>query len=542
MIFIQDATLRDGEQGIGVAFTTEDRLKIIDALAALGVSSVETGYFDPALSLLNSALLKSPHISLLTAFSGCCRVGEKAETNPVLSALSESGYKRAAIFGKTSVSQVRDVLRCSSEENLRIIGDTVSFLVKSGLHVSFDSEHFFDGFAEDPDYALKVIKTAHDAGAAEIILCDTGGGTLPEQIDEGVRAAIDSLPDALIGIHCHNDSGLAVACSAAAVKAGAKTVQGTISGIGERCGNANLNTLIPLLQLKYGFDCLPPENLRLLTPTARYINEIANRRFDESEPFVGGFAFRHKAGTHIDATVKAPGSFEHIDPADVGNSSGIVISSLSGRAAVAAKASALTGTAVDKSDGRVIEATKRIKELESAGYVFDAADASLSLVIMEAFGERRRFFDIVRYQVLINEGSESGSVILDPQTISQSSCDSEIYRYNNACSAIVKVRVGDVYAVTADEGNGPVNAFDLALRKALTQFYPQIAEMRLTDYKVRVLDSSTATACAVRVLVESTDGRSSFRTVGVSPDVVDATSRAISDSIEYFLMNREKER
>ncbi|MBQ7719275.1 MAG: citramalate synthase [Clostridia bacterium] len=546
-IIIEDTTLRDGEQGVGIAFTAEDRVHVITELDELGVGAVETGYYSPDEPELNSRLLSMPCRDKLTAFCGTCRPGERADGDPTLVSLAQSGYRRAALFGKTMKTMVSAVLRAEPEENLRMIRESVKFLSSAGVRVTFDAEHIFDAVKTDPDYAFAALRAAADGGAAELMLCDTIGGSLPGEIAEITKMAVKAFPGVIIGIHCHNDAGLAEACVLAAADAGASAVQGTISGIGERCGNANLNTVIPLLQLKRGYECVPPENLPRLTHTARYISEVANLRFDEREPFVGGYAFRHKAGTHIDATIKLPGSFEHIDPAAVGNSRGMVISGLSGRAAIVSRIKALTGAVPDKNDPRVIGAAARIKQLENEGYVFDAADASLTLVLLEALGTRRRFFEVLKYQITITEGSQSGAVLISPELAAEYEADPtrrapEFYENNNACSAVVKVRVGGEYRITADEGNGPVNALDLALRKSLRHFYPEIVGMYLTDYKVRVLTTGAATASGVRVLIESSDGSETWRTVGVSSDVVEASCKALSDSIEYFLMQRQSEK
>lgn len=546
-IIIEDTTLRDGEQGVGIAFTAEDRVHVITELDELGIDVIETGYYSADDTDLNSMLLSLPCRDKLSAFCGTSRPGEKASDDPVLASLASSGYKRAALFGKTMKTMVGAVLRTTPDENLRMIRDSVRFLTESGIRITFDAEHIFDAVKNDPEYAVDALRAAADGGAAELMLCDTVGGSLPDEIAEITKKIAGEFPGITIGIHCHNDAGLAEACVLAAADAGASAVQGTISGIGERCGNANLNTVIPLLQLKKGYSCVPENKISRLTHTARYISEVANLRFDEREPFVGGYAFRHKAGTHIDATIKLPGSFEHIDPSLVGNSRGMVISGLSGRAAIISRIEALTGSEPDKNDPRVIGAAARVKQLENEGYVFDAADASLTLVLLEALGERQRFFDVLKYQITITEGPQSGAVLISPELAAEYEADAtrrapQFYENNNACSAVVKVRVSGEYRITADEGNGPVNALDLALRKSLRHFYPEIGDMYLTDYKVRVLTTGAATASGVRVLIESTDGKTTWRTVGVSSDVVEASCKALSDSLEYFLMNKKSEK
>jgi len=352
-----------------------------------------------------------------------------------------------------------------------------------------------------------------------VVLCDTNGGMLPDVVGL-VTDAVTKKYDR-IGIHCHNDMGMAAACTVSAVLAGACHIQGTVSGVGERCGNANLNTLIPVLQCKLGFDCIG-ERLPLLTPTARLIADAANLSFDESEPFVGGYAFTHKAGTHIDGVKKQPRTFEHIDPASVGNARNIVVSGLSGRAAVIEKMRAcFPDEAFSKEDPRVLKAAALIREKEGAGFDYEDATASLALLLREAAGRRQSFFDLLSLKVIVDEGE----AVREP--------GSEPF----SASAVIKIAVGDREYLTAGEGNGPVNAIDEALRRALTRFYPELSAMRLTDYRVRVLDSR-ATASAVRVAIESTDGKSVWRTVGVSSDVINASWQALRDSVEYMLGTR----
>jgi 2-isopropylmalate synthase len=517
---IYDTTARDGAQSPGVAFTDDDRLKILAALDALGVDLIETGYFTPvAEEQFIARALKVCRPERLSAFIGTRRPNLRPEDDLPIAALAANEIKNVTVFGKCSAFQVSAVLRTTLQENLAMIADTVGYFKKAGKRVIFDAEHFFDGRHEDPDYAFAALKTAVAAGADAAVLCDTNGGMLPDAVAETVAAVKAELPETKIGIHCHNDIGMAVAGEAAAVRAGAAAVSGTFCGIGERCGNADLCTLIPLLQLKLGYNCIAGEKLTSLTRTARYISEVANLAFDESEPFVGGYAFTHKAGTHIDAVIKNPRSFEHISPEAVGNRRSIVVSELCGRAAIVAK----SGMALSKDDPRIIAAAAAIRGRESEGYNYEDAAASLTLVIREAMGTRRRFFELVKFSVNISEGTqiiESGEA---------------------SCEALIKVRVGDSYELTAAEGNGPVNALDGALRKALSRFYPRVETMRLTDYKVRVLNSTVATASTVRVQIETTDGESVWRTVGVSADIIEASRQALCDSYEYLLSEKERD-
>lgn len=517
-IEIFDTTLRDGEQGAGVEFSTDDKLRVIHALDELGVSYIEAGMMtdDPAkhafFASLSGLNLKN---AKLAVFGQTCRTGERASENPALRAIAACDVPAAVLYGKAWSYQVTDVLKTTADENLRMIRDSVSFVKNSGKEVIFDAEHFFDGYAEDPIYAMRVADTAFTAGASRVVLCDTNGGMLPDVI--GMVCAAVTKKYKNIGIHCHNDLGMAVSCSVAAVLSGVTQVQGTISGVGERCGNANLNTIIPILQLKLGFDCIGG-SIRNLSRTARLVNDAANMAFNENEPFVGGYAFTHKAGTHIDGVSKAPRAFEHMIPEAVGNRRNIVVSGLSGRAAVIDKMRAyMPDRDFRKDDEGVIRTAAMIREREAAGYAYEDAGASLALLIDEALERRKRYFNLISLKVIVD---------------SQNSEDM-------GASAVIKISVGGREELTAGEGNGPVNAIDEALRRALTRFYPQIANMRLTDYRVRVLDSK-ATASSVRVSIESTDGVSVWRTVGVSGDVINASWQAMCDAVEYMLRMGER--
>lgn len=512
-IEIFDTTLRDGEQGAGVEFSNADKIRVIHLLDELGVSYIETGMMtdDPAKQTffrsLDSVKTKNARLAV---FAQTCRAGENAGDNPALRAVAQCSLPTAVLYGKAWSYQVTEVLKTTEDENLRMIRDSISFLKNAGKEVIFDAEHFFDGYSDNAAYAMRAVDTAFEAGASRVVLCDTNGGMLPDVIGM-VCAAVTKKHDS-IGIHCHNDLGMAVSCSVSAVLSGVSQVQGTVSGLGERCGNANLDTIIPILQLKLGFDCIG-ENVAALSRTARAVNDAANLTFDENEPFVGGYAFTHKAGTHIDGVKKSPRAFEHISPEAVGNRRNIVVSGLSGRAAVIDKMRAyLPDADFDKGDEEVIRVAAMLREREAAGYAYEDAGASLALLIDEALGKRKRYFKLLGLKVLI---------------------DSE-NRKDMGASAVIKISVGGREELTAGEGNGPVNAIDEALRRALTRFYPQIADMRLTDYRVRVLDSR-ATASAVRVSIESTDGISVWRTVGVSVDVINASWQAMCDAVEYML-------
>lgn len=516
-IQVFDTTLRDGAQGYGISFTERDKLKIIKALDSLSVDSIEIGNYALAedLVLCEKATQLEGLSAELVMFGATRHPDTTCEESRVLCLAAESSIAAVSVFGKAQLSHVHEILRTTPEENLNMIRDTVSFFVKAGKKVYFDAEHFFNGYSDDALYALEVLRTALDAGASGVVLCDTNGDMLPDIIGMVTERVISEFPEATVGIHCHNDLGMAVACTLSGVLAGARQVQVTVSGIGERCGNANLTTVVPLLQLKMGYQVIPEEKLTHLTSVARYVNEVANRAFDESEPFVGGSAFTHKAGMHVDAVYKNPSSFEHIDPAAVGNERNILISSLSGKSAIYAKLQDMF-PAIEKESPAVTKAVDTVKQLEAEGYRFEDAEASLALRLREVVeGEGvNRFFELKNFRVMISESQNE----VEP-----------------LCSAQIKIAVGGTDEITAAEGDGPVNALDLALRKALSRFYPDIAKIRLCDYKVRVLDSGSNTASKVLVRVSTTDGTALWRTVGVSTDIIDASWQALCDSMVYFL-------
>ncbi len=518
-IEIFDTTLRDGAQGVGIEFSHDDKLKVIHALDALGVTYIEAGMMtgERDADFFREIAALPLKYSTITMLVRTCKPGESPENSLALRLAAESPISTVTVFGKASAAQVQSVLGTSEDENLRMIRESVQYLTHAGKRVIFDAEHFFDGYAADPDYTESVIDTAFKAGADCAVLCDTNGATLPWEITDAIKRAAGKFPDRKFGIHCHNDTGTADAASAAAVKAGACHVQGTFSGVGERCGNANLTTLIPLLQLRMDCDCVG-ERLHLLTGTARAITETANLNFDERAPFVGGYAFAHKAGTHIDAVLKSAENFEHIKPETVGNRRHLRLSSLAGRAAVMTKLEKYyPGARFDKDDERVTAAAELLRERECAGYSYDDASASLELMIDEALGQRTKFFDLLELKVIVNE---------TPKT---DRADESF-----TASAIIKIAVDGCVELTAGEGNGPVNAIDEALRRALCRFYPELERIRLTDYRVRVLDSR-ATASSVRVSIESTDSEFVWRTVGVSSDVINASWQALRDSVEFKL-------
>ena len=511
-----DSTLRDGAQAQGVSFTVEDKLKIVARLDALGIGYIEAG--NPGSNPKDLVFfervraLKLKHAKII-AFGSTRKPNIHAAADGNLQSLLLAKTEAVAIFGKSWDYQVTEILRTSLDENLNMIADTIGFLKSQGKEVVFDAEHFFDGYKANAEYALKTLQAAADAGADVLCLCDTNGGTFPDEVYEITQKVVKSV-NCKIGIHCHNDCEMAVANSVAAVKAGATQVQGTINGVGERCGNANLCSIIPNVQLKLGLSIIPKENMAHLASAARFVSEVANIMFNDKAAYVGHDAFSHKGGMHIDAVTKNPISYEHINPELVGNARHILVSEVAGRSALLAKINA-----VDASLTKDSVETKRIlehlKSLENDGYQFESAESSFDLLIHKQLGNFQPFFELNEYTVSVQEFSES--------------------RSNNAVAKVKITVAGQVESVTA-EGDGPVNALDKAIRKALERFYPQIREVKLIDYKVRVLDSDKATAAKVRVLIESADQHCSWTTIGVSTDIIDASWRAMCDAIEYKLL------
>jgi 2-isopropylmalate synthase len=517
VISIFDTTLRDGTQGEGISLTAEDKIKIAQKLDSLGVEYIEGGnpgsngkdieFFNRAKELKFRAKI--------TAFGSTRRKGISAWQDSNLKRIVEAKVPAATLVGKSWDFHVHTALRTTLEENLDMVGESVAFLKQHGMEAIFDAEHFFDGYKHNPEYALAVLKRAHQAGADWIVLCDTNGGSLPGEVYDIVSAVVREL-DAPIGIHTHNDCELAVANTLTAVQAGARQVQGTINGYGERCGNANLCSIIPNLQLKMNYSCVTDEQLAMLTGVARYVSEIANVNMPVNQPYVGTAAFAHKGGIHVSAIMKDSKTYEHIRPELVGNKQRVLVSELAGQSNLIVKAQEMNlNFNPENEQTRAI--INKIKDLEHQGYQFEGADASLELLLREASGELQEMFTLESIKIMIEKNAGQQVV----------------------CEAIVKLNVGGQTVFTVAEGNGPVNAFDNALRKALVQFYPAIEHIHLTDYKVRVLNEKDATAAKVRVLIETTNFENTWNTVGVSSNVIEASWEALLDSIRYALIGQE---
>lgn len=517
-IEIYDVTLRDGAQGPGIKFSGDDQLRIVRELDAFGITYVEGGQpaANPKAAEFFTRVRGIPlSHAKIAAFGSTAHPRKNVEDDSNIKALLAANTEVVTVFAKASPRHVTEVLRTSRDRNLEIIHDTVAYLRGENRQVFFDAEHFFDGYAEDPAYALATLESAHRAGAAVLILCDTNGGCLPPAIENMTRAVAAHLPEAALGIHTHNDTGCAVANALAAVAAGAVQVQGTINGYGERTGNVNLSTVIPNLQLKMGFSVVSPGQLASLTHLAHLVAELANMSPRDSDPFVGRDAFTHKGGMHADAVQKQKATYEHIAPERVGNRTRITVSEVSGRASLLYKAAEL-GIELDRDSAETRQILERIKELESEGYEFEGADASLELLVRKARGQYRTFFTLCGYHVNVNQQPRPEEAVSE---------------------ATVKIELPDGAMMhTAAEGHGPVDALNNALRKAIEDRYPELRDVHLEDYKVRILDGRAATRAKTRVLIESRDLETAWGTVGVSENIITASYEALVDSIEYKLL------
>ena len=515
-ISIFDSTLRDGAQAEGISFSVSDKIKIAKALDELGVDYIEAGnpgsnqkdleFFKEAASIEFSN-------SRLVAFGSTRRCNTSVENDSNVNALLQANTSVVCIFGKAWDFHVESIINTTKEENLNMIYDTIKYLKSKGREVFFDAEHFFDGYKNNSEYAINTIVTAQEAGASAIVLCDTNGGTFPDEVMD-IVADVKKYINVSLGVHTHNDSGMAVATSVVAVLAGCDHVQGTFLGYGERCGNANLSAIIPNLEIKKGYKCLPEGNINKLTSTARLIAEISNVKLGNNLPYVGGSAFAHKAGMHIDGVYKNSKSFEHVSPDLVGNERKFLISEVAGKSTVLAKIKKIYPN-VDKNDPVLTNIISTIKDLEYGGYQFEGADASFELIVHKAFGNFKSFFKVEDFKTIGVGPSTEGEF---------------------SASAIIKVLVGGEEEITAANGDGPVDALNKALRKAIGRFYPILNKVYLSDYKVRILDGKeSATAATTRVIIESTDGRYAWSTVGVSQDIIEASFKALIDAIEYKL-------
>lgn len=522
-IQIYDTTLRDGMQSERVNFSVEDKLKIARKLDAFGVAYIEGGWpgSNPTdTEFFNRARDIEFKNAKLAAFASTRRAKFAACDDPLLLKLVEAQTPVVTIFGKAWDLHVRDVFRVTTEQNLEMIFDSVKFLVDQGREVIFDVEHFFDGYKSDSGYALETLKRAEQAGASCVCLCETNGGTLPSEIYDMTAQAVRHV-GICVGIHAHNDSGVAVADSIAAVQAGAMQVQGTMNGLGERCGNANLMSILPILELKMGLKCVPDGAMTNLTELSRYIDEVANLVPDDRMPFVGLSAFTHKAGVHADAVTKNPQTYEHMDPQLVGNDRRITISSYVGASNVVHKAQKYD-VDLTKNSPEIKEVLGQVTSMEHDGYAFEEAEASFELLLKKSLGMYRKLFDLKGFRVIIEKRGPNEEPITE---------------------ATLKVAVDGREAFTVAEGDGPVHALDNALRLALSQFYgKELAKIKLTDFKVRVINTRAATAAKVRTLIETRDSSEVWSTVGVSENIIEASWRALADGVEYGLLKHVKEK
>lgn len=521
-IEIYDTTLRDGSQAEDVSFSVEDKLRITEKIDELGVHYIEGGW--PGSNPKDAEYFKKVKKlnlknSNIVAFGSTHRPRHKAEDDANIRALLNSRAGIFTIVGKTWDFHVREALRITLNENIDIIHSSVSCLKKRADKVFFDAEHFFDGYRDNPEYSIKCLLAAQEAGSDCIVLCDTNGGTLPGFLADVTGKVMDKL-SVPVGIHAHNDSDCAVANSVIAVELGASQVQGTINGLGERCGNANLCSVIPDIQIKLGLSVISDKQLMMLREVSRFVNEISNLRHFKRQPFVGDSAFAHKGGIHVSAIVKRPETYEHIRPDLVGNSQRVLISDLAGRSNILRKASEF-GINLDPDSPQVHDIVKELKELENQGFQFEGAEASFELLMKKALGLHRRFFDLIGFRVIVERRKEHEQPLTE---------------------ATIMMKVGGHVEHTAATGDGPVNALDNAIRKALEKFYPSLKDVRLHDYKVRVLTPGKGTAAKVRVLVESGDENRRWGTVGVSENIIEASWQALVDSIEYKLLREEAQK
>ena len=524
-IYLYDSTLRDGAQTSTVNFTVRDKKEIALMLDKLGIDYIEAGW--PGANHTDDeffADLPALHKSQFSAFGMTRRANTSASNDAGLNALINANVKSICIVGKSWDFHLKNALNISAEENFAMIGESIKQIVAKKKEAMFDAEHFFDGYKANPKFALECVKTAYDAGARWVVLCDTNGGTLPHEISQIVHEVAKEIPGENLGIHCHNDSGNAVANSLAAVEAGARQIQGTINGLGERCGNANLITLIPTLKIKLGYDVgISDEGMKTLVKASHFLDDLLNKDRDRFAPYVGEFAFAHKGGLHVSAMAKNTKSYEHIEPELVGNTRKIMVSDQSGRSNIISR---LKEIGLDTEDNlkssQIADLVNKVKELEAQGYAYDSADASFEILAKKHLSIVPNFFDLIGFRVLDERKFDAKGRVI------------------TVAEATAKIKIGEKTHLTVAEGNGPVNALDKALRKALARKYPILKEVKLTDYKVRILTPSDGTQAITRVQIESRDNKGNkWTTIGVSENIVDASYRALHDSITYKLMCEE---
>jgi 2-isopropylmalate synthase len=518
-ITLYDTTLRDGAQGEGIQFSLADKLRIAQRLDAFGMHYIEGGWpgsNEKDIEFFREAgKLKFKHAKL-AAFGSTRRANTRVGDDRQVALLLEAQTPVITLVCKTSTLHVTEILRTTLEENLAMIRDTISYLVKHGREVIFDGEHTFDGFKLDAKYTCACYRAADEAGASYLVMCDTNGGTMPGEIAQIAKGLHSQAEKGKLGIHTHDDCGLGVANALAGIVAGAQQIQGTVNGYGERTGNCNLITAIANLQLKMGHRVLSDESLAQLRDLSLFVDEVANQRPSGRAPFVGSAAFAHKGGIHVNAVNKLARSYEHIEPALVGNHQRVLVGELAGRANIMLKARTL-GLQLEEKSPEAIAVLDQVKSLENQGYEFEAADASFELLLRKALGQYQPFFELVEYHVSIRKNSAHGF---------------------DACEATIKLSVAGEKVYTVAEGDGPVNALDAALRAALVRFYPRLEQMKLVDYKVRIIDSTHGTAAKTRVFIESSDGDSTWATVGVSYDIIEASWLALKDSVDYLLSRK----
>ncbi|BDE97569.1 citramalate synthase [Raoultibacter timonensis] len=520
-ILTYDSTLRDGEQSEGITLSLEDKLRIVERLDAFGIDFIEGGY--PASNPKDIAFFKRVQDmdlkhAKIAAFGSTCKKDTAPEDDKGLADLLGSGAPIVTIVGKTWDEQVTRALLTSLDENLRMIGESVAYLKSKGVSVVFDAEHFFDGYKANAEYAMACVRAASAAGADSIDLCETNGGALPFEVEKIVRAVVRELPGQQIGIHCHNDTGCAVASTLAAVQAGATQVQGTVNGFGERVGNCDILTTIADLELKMGRSTVGPDNLRQLTAVSQFVAETCNMAVPTHHPYTGASAFAHKGGLHASAIARFPEAYEHADPELVGNTTRMLVSELAGKASLVAKAKSLGIDLSDKPE-KTQEILDTIKKREHEGYSYEVADGSLCMLLQAILGNFKPHFRLESFRVIVDDYEDSGARAKDAMS-----------------EATIKIHVGDHRFVATGEGTGPVGALDTALRMAITEFYPEVAGIELVDFKVRILDENVGTDAITRVVITSRDAHGVWGTIGVSENIIEASWNALVDSVEYGLM------